>query len=324
MRLLLTGQSIVAVGRFRGRDRGWQGGNRAGTAVRCRRGTLATHDDRRLVVRIGPARQAVPDSVDQARPCLPLRGRFGAAARLIGSWPLRGASGGLRLGVATVVPAGEVRRDEVTDGHVEVQQQADDRHEEQHNPRSRGPEGALEHGADAHAQHSPTLAAVDRCQSLGVDPTAPTHEVEHPEQREREHCGARGCHPALGRHRLHPQHHRKTGEQRRGERDPPPEQRGEQVVPGLDDRAGGWREQRDDAQDGEEQQDQRDPLAHEPAADDERRRLTPPPRGPASGRRPPSCRHPGQTSITIGRIIGRRLVRWWKKRLSVSRILVLT
>ena len=31
-----------------------------------------------------------------------------------------------------------------------------------------------------------------------------------------------------------------------------------------------------------------------------------------------------QTSTTTGRIIGRRLVRWWKKRLSVSRILVLT
>ena len=61
-------------------------------------------------------------------------------------------------------------------------------------------------------------------------------------------------------------------------------------------------------------------LAQEAGAQDERGRLPTAPRGPAPRGRASSRGHrSGQTSITIGRIIGRRLVRWWKKRLSVSR-----
>ncbi len=82
---------------------------------------------------------------------------------------------------------------------------------------------------------------------------------------------------------------------------------GRTIAPGI------GREESDDADDGEEEEDERQGLAHEAGAEHERGRLTASPRRTASGRRLlRRVATPGQTSITIGRIIGRRFVRWWK------------
>ena len=282
----------------------------------CR--SLAAHDDRRLVVELGLGTEPIADAVHEprARP-----GRRSELGSIGGSQPSSadGRSSGGFIGLRTArLSTGEVCGQEVADGHVEVQQQADDREQREDDPGAWNAERAGQQTAHARAEQSPALPRID-----GIRPR-PSDQVEHPEDRECEEGGAGGGHPSFGGHRLHPQHQRESGQQRRSKRNAPAKRGREHVVPGLDDRPGIGREEGDHAQDGEEEEHEREALAHEASAQHERRRLTSPPRRPAPRRRPSSRCHPGQTSITIGRIIGRRFVRWWKNRLSVSRICVLT
>jgi hypothetical protein len=259
------------------RDRHWRRrDHRPAVAVRAGSRPLATQDDRWLVLFVALAGKPVSHAVDQAR--LRLHRHRHRLAAVGPSAPARRAARRGRLELPPLVALGEVRRHEVPDRHVEVQQQPDDHEQDEDDPGADAADRPGQHLADPEADRSPTLAGRDRIAA------APDAEVEHAEDAER-HDRRAGCrHPAFGRHRLHPQHQGEAGQQRGGERDPPSEERRQEPVPWPHDRSGvGAAEQRDNGDDRQEDEHEGQPLAEEPAAEGNGGSL------PSSGRAP-SCR----------------------------------
>ena len=207
-------------------------------------------------------------------------------------------SGRLSLLLAPLHPG----RDEVADRHVEVEEHPDHEENEEDGPRpdltNRATKGRAHRPADR-----PTAVA-------GVDEVSPTAggQVEHSEQREGDDARPGRCHQALGRQRLHPQHQREPGQQRAGKGDSPAEQASQQVMPGLHEHARMGRKDRNDAHDGQDQQDKGADLPPEPCAAEHAGAPSPPRAPAATGPGRASTRH-AQTSVTMGRIIGRRFVR---------------
>ena len=221
-------------------------GRRAGPV-----GALPPHDQRRRVLVLSTA-EGGADPLHQAH----LGGRLERCHR--NRLRPRAARGLTRLGggqLLAILTALQPGGHHVADRHVEVEQHADHEQQDQHDPGAHLADGVDQHPRHAVADHSPALALLDRLRA------AAHRQVEHAEQRERHHGRAAGRHPALGWHRLHPQHEREARQQRRREGDPPAQQLAERVAPRPHHGARLGREQGDHADDGQDHQPQRQQLA---------------------------------------------------------------
>ena len=125
-------------------------------AVRAgRAGPVAPHDDRRLLLDVRTAGQAVAHAVDQAGAAVGRRSRLGTG-RSSAAWAARSRAARLfSLLRVALVAFGEVGGHEVADRHVEVEQQADRGEEDQHDPCAGVSDSTGEHGADAEARSLP-------------------------------------------------------------------------------------------------------------------------------------------------------------------------
>ena len=268
-----------------------------------------------------PPAEAVAQPVDEPGAGLGRGDRLAATRRRSRRGLACGAPCLIGLAVEPLVAVGEVGGDEVADRHVEVEQQPDDREQDEHDPRAGVADRAVEQSADAEADGSAALAG--RCRLGRLRPrrggTSRAARAPRPPPRVAAIQRSAGI---VFIHSMSANPASSGG----ANAIPHPSSVVEQSCQG-----GRWRRlpgansamtlmiARQDEHKGQA-------LAHEARAQPRTASSA-----GAAGRSAPRARSASsgrhgrrQTSITIGRIIGRRLVRWWKKRLSVSRIFVFT